>query len=389
MPSTHSSPPRSGAVARRRTALVLAGWLLSLLAVLFGALFPSPAHAAPSLVLPTVPGESWRIIQGYGCGTHGSWDRYSLDIVRVDGPTYDAPVRAAASGEIWAWEGSSGTIILSHGGGFFTMYTHMARAVSTQRGRSYQAGETLGFVGERGSPGVPHLHFTAFTANRDGWSGKQSVPLRFAEGYDFPEVGGCNQHGGAVVKAAAVQDPQVQFTGDAQPERWYNSDQRIGFAVNWGGGGVSQAWNGEPSADAPMFARNVDGYAQLAEAGEGLHRLVVRAWGPDGRQTLASYGPVGYDVTPPSAPAPIAELRAPAGAVDVAWLPGGDALSGLAGYRVYIGADPAGSADWFTPEPGVETPPLTPGRYLVRVQSVDKAGNSSAWATIGAIVVTP
>jgi hypothetical protein len=389
LPSTHSTPPRSSAVAGHCSHAVLAGWLLALFAVLCSALIPSTTYAAPSLILPTVPGENWRIIQGYGCGTHGSWDRYALDLVQVDGPTYDAPIRAAAAGEIWAWESSSGTIILSHGGGFFTMYTHLARAVSTQRGRFYNAGETLGFAGDRGSPGVPHLHFLAYTANRDGWRGKQSVPLQFAEGYHFPEIGGCNQHGGATVKAASLQDPQVEFASPAQPAQWYNSDQRIEFRVGWGGGGVSQAWNGEPAADDPMFPGNTDGYAQLAEAGEGLHRLVVRAWSPDGRQSLASYGPVGYDITPPTVPAPIAEVRAPAGSVAVAWQPATDALSGMAGYRLYIGDDPEGSSDWFTTEPAVKTQPLAPGRYLVRVQSVDNAGNTSAWVTIGSITVTP
>jgi hypothetical protein len=386
LPSLHSTLPRSSAPARR-AHVALIGWLVALLAAITCALTPSPANAAPSLILPTVPGEQWRIIQGYGCGTHGSWDRYSLDLAQVDGPTYNAPVRAAAAGEIWVWEGSSGTIILNHGGGFFTMYTHMARAVTTQRGRYYQAGEVLGYAGDRGAPGVPHLHFTAFTANRDGWSGKKSVPLHFAEGYDLPDVGGCNQHGGTILKAAALQDPEVGFKSDAQPGQWYNADQRVEFTTAWAGGGLSQAWDKEPAADSPMFPGNVDGYAQLAEAGEGMHTLTVRAWGPDGRQKLASYGPVGFDVTAPAAPAPIEQLTVAPGVADVAWQPAADALSGVAGYRVYIGADPDGTSDWFTAEPAVKTPDLTSGTYLVRVQTLDKAGNTSAWTTIGTLVV--
>lgn len=388
MSSTRTTLPCCSACATRR-ALRAASWLLALFLGCASVLLPARAHAAPSLILPTPPGEQWKIIQGYGCGTHNAWDRYSLDVVQLDGPTYNAPVRAAAGGEIWAWEGSSGTIILNHGGGFFTMYTHLARAVETQRGRYYEAGETLGFVGDRGSPGVPHLHFTAFTANRDGWSGKQSIPLRFAEGYDFPEIGGCNQHGGDVVQAASLQDPQVQFRSEAQPGRWYRSDQRVEFVITWGGGGMSQAWNAELPADTPMFPRVVDGYAQLAEAGEGMHTLQVRAWGPDGRQTLASYGPIGYDVTPPAAPAPIAELRVAQGSVVVPWQTATDGLSGVAGYRVYIGADAAGTAEWFTQEPFVKTDPLAPGRYLVRVQTLDNAGNTSSWTTIGSVVVEP
>jgi hypothetical protein len=383
----HSTLPRSSAA--RRALMALAGWLVLIHVVLLSAFSPPSVQAAPSLMLPTPPGDDWKIIQGYACGTHNAWDRYSVDLAQVNGPTYDAPVRAAAAGEIWAWQGSSGTIILSHGGGFFTMYTHMARAVDTYRGRYYQAGETLGFAGDRGSPGVPHLHFTAFTAGRDGWSNKQSLPLRFAEGYDFPEVGGCNQHGGAVVRAAGLPDPQISFSSAAAAGRWFNSDQRVEFSAAWGGGGLSQAWDKEPPADAPMFPGNVDGYAQLADAGEGMHTLTVRVWGPDGRQATASYGPVGLDVTAPTAPAPIPELQSAPGVAVVPWQPAGDAHSGVAGYRVYIGADFAGTSEWFTPEPVVKTPPLTEGRYVVRVQTLDNAGNTSPWTTIGSLVVTP
>lgn len=372
--------------ANRRASTLLIR-LLALLLAAGAALVPAPAQAAPSLILPTVPGEPWRIIQGYACGTHNSWDRYSLDLVQVDGPTYDAPVRAAAGGEVWHWESGSGTLILHHGDRFFTMYTHLSRAVSTQRGRFYEAGETLGFAGDRGSPVVPHLHFTAYTASGNGWSGKESLPLRFAEGYDFPEIGGCSQHGGTVVTAASIRDPEVRFASEAQPGGWYNSDMRIAFTTTWSGGGLSQAWDKEPAGDSPMFARAIDGYAQLAELGEGMRTLQVRVWGPDGKQTLASYGPIGFDQTPPTAPAPIADLKAAPGPVDVAWAPAADALSGVAGYRVYIGAEAEGTSAWFAAEPKVTTEPLTPGRYLVRVQTVDRAGNTSPWSTIGSITV--
>lgn len=385
MPSPGTTLP-SGAHSAHRRLFVC--WLLALLAV-YATLFAAPTtYAAPSLILPTPPGEAWKVIQGYGCGTHNAWDRYSLDLVQVDGPTYNAPVRAAAGGEVWHWEGGSGTLILHHGDRFFTMYTHMARAVATQRGRYFEAGETLGFAGDRGSPGVPHLHFTAFTASSNGWSGKQSVPLRFAEGYDFPDVGGCSQHGGAVVTAASIKAPEIRFESEAKAGGWYNSDLRVAFTSTWSGGGLSQAWDKEPAADAPMFARATDGYAQLGELGEGLHTLQVRVWGPDGKQSLASYGPIGVDRTPPTAPAPIADLKAAPGSVTVSWAPAGDALSAVAGYRVYIGAEPEGKSDWFTAEPAVKTDALAPGRYLVRVQTVDNAGNTSPWTTIGALVVS-
>ncbi len=388
MPRSHAFLPCRSNECRPTTFHLLL-WLLAFCLFLITIVTPRPLQAAPALILPTPPGEDWRILQGYACGTHNSWDRYSLDLAQVNGPTYNAPIRAAAGGAVWYWESGSGTLILRHGGNFFTMYTHLARAVSTQPGRYFQAGETLGFAGDRGSPGVPHLHFTAFTARSDGWSGKQSVPLRFAEGYDLPEIGGCNQHGGKILRAASIKAPEVAFRSAAQPGQWYTTDQRIEFVVAWGGGGLSQAWNREPSGDAPMFARVTDGYAQIADAGEGMHTLKVRAWGPDGRVTLAEFGPIGYDVTPPSPPAPFGDLSAPAGPVALQWQPASDAHSGVKGYRIYVGANPEGTSEWFTAEPAVKTEPLAPGHYLVRVQALDVAGNAGPWITLGAITVGP
>lgn len=387
MMSLRPTQMSSRATHPHRSFASLLFWLLTIIVTALTPI-PHPALAAPQLILPTPPGEAWKVIQGYACGTHNAWDRYSLDLANTDGRTYDAPVRAAAGGEVWHWEGGSGTLILNHGGQFFTMYTHLARAVNRDSGHYYEAGEILGYAGDRGAPGIPHLHFTAFTANRDGWSGRKSVPLSFAEGYDLPEVGGCNQHGGKVMTAVSLQPPQISFNSSAQVEHWYNGEQRIEFSASWAGGGLSQAWDKELPADKPMFPRHTDGYALLSEAGEGSHLLYVRVWGPDGKQSTATFGPIGYDVTAPSAPPSIGELKVAHDLqIGVGWQPGYDSLSGVAGYRVYVGSDPNGSSDWFSAEPMIKTPPLQTGRYLVRVQTIDNAGNSSAWTTIGSVVV--
>jgi murein DD-endopeptidase MepM/ murein hydrolase activator NlpD len=137
------------------------------------------------------------VVQGYGCGTHDDWDFYSLDLVAARGASAGAPVYAAADGTVMAWVEPSGTLILDHGGGFYTMYTHMANASRMQRGQSIARGAQVGTVGDRGAPGTPHLHFTAYTADGPWGRGtRRSFPVRFAEGYDLADVGGCNQHSG-------------------------------------------------------------------------------------------------------------------------------------------------------------------------------------------------
>jgi hypothetical protein len=210
--------------------LIFRGLTLGLagLITLFSSLTASNTPGIPpALQLPTPPGQPWRIIQGYGCGTHDDWDFYSLDFAAAHGPSAGAPVYAAAEGTLMAWVEPSGTLILDHGGGFYTMYTHMAGAISTQRGQAIGRGAQIGIVGDRGATGTPHLHFTAYTADGPWGRGtRKSLPLRFVEGYNLPDIGGCNQHLGEELasrnRAAApgfrVFAPQVRADTKARQD---------------------------------------------------------------------------------------------------------------------------------------------------------------------------
>ncbi|MCS6841476.1 MAG: M23 family metallopeptidase [Roseiflexus sp.] len=381
---------------RLRSSRPLRRWLA--LAFFFAALVQTlpltaadHAGVAPELWLPTPPGEQWRIIQGYACGTHNGWDRYSLDLVRVDGPSAGAPVRAAADGVIFVWARRSGTLILRHEGSLYTMYTHMQHAENPQIGRIVARGEVIGAVGDRGSPGMVHLHFTAFTAEGPWARNRRSVPLRFAEGYDLPEIGGCNQHGGRIVVASSVRLSKVEGIGFAGADigRWYSSDVRIEFSGAAMAAGYRAAWGADPAGAAPEMT-TPNGSMNLAGAGEGLHTLFVRGWDRNGRQTVATFGPIGYDITPPEPPPAIGLISLKAGKEAlISWEPAGDAASGVAGYRIYIGSDPGGVSEWFVPLPEIEAPPLAPGEHLLRVQPIDYAGNAGEWVTIARIVAQP
>ena len=367
--------------------------LLCLLITIFFSLPTGSAHAASQLWLPTPAGEAWKVLQGYGCGSHNSWDRYSLDLVNADGRTRGAPVRAAADGRIWSWTSKSGTLILDHGAGFYTMYSHMDSVVTTERDLFVSRGTRIGTVGARAARGTPHLHFTAFTGDGPAASHRRSLPLAFGEGYDLPEIGGCSQHGGAKLIAGAqansASSDKVRFNSEAELNRWYNADKQVAFNMPTGARGFSQAWDSDPSGDTPEFADAEVGYLQIAQAGEGLHTVKLRVWDAAGQPTVATYGPIGYDVTPPQpvpAHAPIA-LTASAPAM-IEWSAASDNGSGIAGYRVYIGSDPNGEADWFTPAPQVEAPALAADHYLLRIQPLDYAGNAGAWTTVGEISVT-
>jgi hypothetical protein len=164
---------------------------------------------------------------------------------------------------------------------------------------------------------------------------------------------------------------------------------RIEFSGTAMASGYQVAWERDPGGNTPDIAAP-NGSVRLADAGEGLHTLFVRGWDRNGQPTVATFGLIGYDRTPPEPPpvlAPVtlkAERPAP-----ISWAPAGDAASGVAGYRIYIGNDPAGASEWFTPLPEIETPSLAAGEYVLRVQPIDYAGNAGEWVTVTTLVVQP
>lgn len=391
VPCSHELHPAHIHRRAPHTSIVHLSRLICLL-IAFFCIPAGQAQAAAQIWLPTPAGEGWKVLQGYGCGSHNDWDRYSLDLVNADGRTRGAPVRAAADGRIWSWTGKSGTLILDHGAGFYTMYSHMDSVVTTKRDLLVTRGTVIGTVGSRAAHGTPHLHFTAFTGDGPAASHRRSVPLAFGEGYDLPEIGGCSQHGGETLvaggQAASTINAGVRFNSEAELNRWYNADKQVAFNMPAGARGFSQAWDHDPNGDAPEFADADAGYLQIAQAGEGLHTVKVRFWDDAGQAVVATYGPFGYDVTPPL-PVPAHEpIRLAAGEpAAIQWSAASDNGSGVAGYRIYIGSDPNGQADWFTPTPQVEAPALAAGQYLLRIQPLDYAGNAGAWATVGQIAV--
>ncbi len=354
-----------------------------------------PTYAAtPILWLPTPLDETWQIIQGFNCGTHTGSMGLALDLANRDGPTYDAPVRAAADGTTFFWAAGSGSLILSHGDGYYTEYTHLKSPFTTRPGVPVKQGDVIGHVGTIGTGNNPHLHFVFFRAEGPYASGRYALELEFADGYSFPNTSGCNQHYGKTVIARGPDQtpPIVTFAGTARVDEWHCKNERIEFSVSDDRlvKGFSQAFDSDPGGDEPQYLAET-GYVELDWAGEGMHTLSIRAWDANGLQSLETYGPFGYDTSAPlfEAPEQVPTRTYTAGSkIQLKWQPADDGKgAGIAGYKLYLGPDPQGTSDWFSEAPQVEVPPRKAGRYLLRAQAIDAACWSSEWVTLQEVIV--
>ena len=111
----------------------------------------SGAASAAGLIWPT----AGRVTSEYGY----RWGRMhqGIDI----GAGTGTPIRAAKAGEV-IFSGTQGgygqTVVISHGGGFSTLYAHQSR-IAARDGQTVERGQVIGYVGNTGNSTGPHLHF--------------------------------------------------------------------------------------------------------------------------------------------------------------------------------------------------------------------------------------
>ena len=80
------------------------------------------------------------------------------------------PVRAVEAGTVVLarpFEGYGPTVMVSHGGGYYTLYLYLARIEVTE-GQTIAAGQTIGTVGGEQTPEGPHIEFQVRAPVRTG-----------------------------------------------------------------------------------------------------------------------------------------------------------------------------------------------------------------------------
>ena len=113
--------------------------------------------------------EPREIVQGFdGIGTHRESMRYSLDFSMPVG----TPILAARAGQVLLVQDGfveggvdpdllerANLVVVAHSDGSMASYGHLQRGVRVRRGQEVQQGQLLGYSGDTGYAGQPHLHF--------------------------------------------------------------------------------------------------------------------------------------------------------------------------------------------------------------------------------------
>ncbi|WNF28395.1 M23 family metallopeptidase [Streptomyces sp. C11-1] len=83
-------------------------------------------------------------------------DDKKIDMYRYGMPS-GSPILASADGFVHENFWSSGGLEIRHGNGWFSLYLHMTGVA--QAGTWVKRGDIIGYMGDVGSPGKPHLHY--------------------------------------------------------------------------------------------------------------------------------------------------------------------------------------------------------------------------------------
>ena len=262
-------------------------------------------------------------------------------------------------------------------------------------------GERIGLAGDKSwnrcPPPCVHLHFEFHISGRavDPY-GINGLASRYPQPEESrPGLMGGNHHWMTDPPSYPPHDtiaPVIHFFSP-QPNRWYNSDQRIWWKITDEGGagvrGFNQAWDSDPGGLPPQHLGHA-GYLLLSWAGEGVHTAYVRAWDVNDNQAFVTRGWFGYDTHPPTPPTSALETHGVQSDVwqdsvndpEFTWNGADDVGCGVAGYNVYWGLNSEGTAANWTNDSGYNPGPVAAGVYYLRVRTVDGAGSGSEWTTL-------
>lgn len=202
------------------------------------------------------PGPGVNSLEGetdFGPRNIGQGFHTGIDLMRgMQGAT----IRASADGQVqgagWGASGDSGygnTVMINHGGGYVTMYAHMA-TISVSRGAQVRQGQGIGTVGDTGAYSRgPHLHFELHI------NGKPVDPVPYLTGkhgsYSGPAPGGKTGASGAAGTGADMGSASAFANGNK-----YGSTEEVDALASLLSGAASVGSSGTGSQEASVGAGN-------------------------------------------------------------------------------------------------------------------------------------
>lgn len=125
---------------------------------------PAPAASASTLTTADLGALGWpldgRVIYRFGPARQANGTTIRWNGIGIAAPLGTA-VRAVEAGEVVLaapFEGYGPTVVLSHGGGYYSLYLYM-KGIGVSEGAAVARGQTLGTVGGAGTPEGAHLEF--------------------------------------------------------------------------------------------------------------------------------------------------------------------------------------------------------------------------------------
>lgn len=358
--------------------------------------------------------EDMRLMAGWQYSNeehHGAIDFVKGTVARTrEWRSFD--VLAAAPGQA-CWQTARGNdpgpmVKITHdvqGTRYETRYIHLSaveagiprcpETVTVGRGQRIAAAGDSSWT--RCAPPCVHLHFEVLR----GWQPIDPYDL-YTTPNRYPQPN--EKYAGRMgAKHVWSEDPPVHFDEDKIPptlrfslpqlNTWYTTDQTVSWRISDEGGygvkGFSAAWDSDPGGLPPQHLED-SGSLQLSAAGVGVHMICVRAWDMRDNEVYLTQGWFGYDPFPPTYPLQASESQGVSSDVEQAevndpsfeWDRAVDMVSGIAGYEVYWGTNPEGTASNWTHSESYNPGPVSPGTYYLRARAVDVAGNRSPWHTL-------
>ena len=202
-----------------------------------------------------------------------------------------APVLASAGGTVvfGGWDSSGGnSVVIDHGGGWESLYIHMAERPLVSPGARVVAGQQLGKLGNTGggNPGGSyHLHYEQILNGAKTESWFNGVPSGITDDATSPEKYLVSRNCGANDPGEPVVPPATVFNdSEGAPAIGRHADGRLELFPLSKTGGIGNIFEGVPNgpwSDLFSFGPNL-AVRQALPVNHGDGRMEVFAVGTDG-----------------------------------------------------------------------------------------------------------